>query len=45
MIKLNKQMFSFVRPIIFGLDPEVACQNLASSSKLNIIPENLKVVK
>ncbi len=34
-------MFSFIKPIIFGLDPEVAHDLAIKSLKLNIIPENL----
>ena len=34
-------MFSFLKPLIFGLDPEVAHDLAIKSLKLNVIPENL----
>ncbi len=34
-------MFSFLKPLIFGLDPEVAHDLAIKSLKLNIIPENV----
>ena len=34
-------MFSFLKPLIFGLDPEAAHDLAIKSLKLNVIPENL----
>jgi len=34
-------MFSFLKPLIFGLDPEAAHDLAIKSLKLNIVPENL----
>ena len=34
-------MFSFLKPLIFGLDPEVAHDLAIKSLQLNIIPENV----
>ena len=34
-------MFSFVKPLIFGLDPETAHDLAIKSLKLNVVPESL----
>ena len=34
-------MFSFLKPLIFGLDPEVAHDLAIKSLKLNIVPESI----
>ena len=38
-------MFSFLKPLIFSLDPEVAHDLAIKSLKTNLIPENFFYVK
>ena len=38
-------MFSYFKPLIFGLDPETAHDLAIKSLKLNIIPEKLLKLK
>jgi len=45
MIRLNKNMFSFLRPYIFSLNPEVAHDLAIKSLKFNFIPEKFFKVK